>query len=295
MRATLIVNPYSTRVDRERVEAVERALRRRVELETAYTEAPGHATRLAAEAAARAEAIVVFSGDGTYNEALNGADGAVPFGFLPGGGTSVLARALGLPRDPEAAAAAVGAAMAEGRTRRIGLGKVNGRRFCFSAGIGLDAEAVRRLDALGRGPGGTRPGDLRFAGMFARMIAERRGRWTETLEIAGVGRAAFLLVANCDPYTYAGRLPLHVAPAARFELGLDFVAPREVRARDVPRLLAYLVRGRGRLANAHVGHDLDRFEVRCDGPLPLQADGEDLGDVTTCVFEAERDAVDVLV
>jgi DNA-binding GntR family transcriptional regulator len=129
----------------------------------------------------------------------------------------------------------------------------------------------------------------------ARMIAERRGRWTETLEIAGVGRAAVRLVANCDPYTYAGRLPLHVAPAARFELGLDFVAPREVRARDVPRLLAYLVRGRGRLANAHVGHDLDRFEVRCDGPLPLQADGEDLGDVTTCVFEAERDAVDVLV
>ena len=27
------------------------------------------------------------------------------------------------------------------------------------------------------------------------------------------------------------------------------------------------------------GHDLDSFEVRCDRPLPLQADGEDLGDV----------------
>ena len=43
------------------------------------------------------------------------------------------------------------------------------------------------------------------------------------------------------------------------------------------------------------GHDLDRIVVRCDEPLPLQVDGEDLGDVTEAVFEAERDAVAVLV
>ncbi len=44
-----------------------------------------------------------------------------------------------------------------------------------------------------------------------------------------------------------------------------------------------------------VGHDLDRIEVRCDTPLPLQADGEDLGDVEQAVFEAERLAISVLV
>ena len=43
------------------------------------------------------------------------------------------------------------------------------------------------------------------------------------------------------------------------------------------------------------GHDLDRIHVRCDEPMPLQADGEDLGDVDEAVFEAERDAVAVLV
>ena len=43
------------------------------------------------------------------------------------------------------------------------------------------------------------------------------------------------------------------------------------------------------------GADLDRIDVRCDRPLPLQADGEDLGDVEHAVFEAERDALDVLV
>ena len=42
-------------------------------------------------------------------------------------------------------------------------------------------------------------------------------------------------------------------------------------------------------------HDTDRIVVRCDAPMPLQLDGEDLGDVEEVVFEAERDAVAVLV
>ena len=293
----MIVNPYSTRVTGDAIASVERVLRERVEVRTAFTERPGHATELAAGAAGEADALLVFSGDGTYNEALNGADDAVPFGFLPGGGTSVLPRALGLPRDPVAAAEVVGSALADGRTRRIGLGAVNGRRFCFSAGIGLDAEAVRRLDERGRAPGGVRPGDAAFAAMFVRIIAERRARWDPQLEIAGLGRAAFVFVANCDPYSYVGSVPLRVAPAARFDLGLDLVAPVRVRPLDVPRLIGYAVRGRGQLDARGIltGHDLDRIEVSCDRPLPLQADGEDLGDVASAVFEAARDAVSVLV
>ncbi len=42
-------------------------------------------------------------------------------------------------------------------------------------------------------------------------------------------------------------------------------------------------------------HDAERIVVRCDAPLPLQVDGEDLGDVESAVFEAERDAVTALV
>jgi diacylglycerol kinase family enzyme len=295
-RVLLIVNPYSTQVTGQRIADVERALRTRVEVETQFTRHPGHATELAADAAVDSvDGIVVFSGDGTYNEALNGADGALPFGFLPGGGTSVLPRALGLPRDPAEAARAVGAALAEGRLRRISLGAVNGRRFSFSAGLGFDGEAVRRLNELGRAPGGARPGDVAFARMFAKMLLERRGRWDPALEIAGVGRAAFLLVANGDPYSYAGSVAIRVTPGARFEDGLAFAAPDRVRARDVPRLVAAITRGSGYGAHVLTGIDLDRIEVHCDRPLPLQADGEDLGDVEHAVFEARRDAVAVLV
>jgi diacylglycerol kinase family enzyme len=294
-RAVLIVNPYSTQVTGERISAVERVLRERVEIQTEFTQGPGHATELVAANAAAAEAIIVFSGDGTYNEALNGADGAVPFGFLPGGATSVLPRALGLPRDAVAAARLVGAALAENRLRRISLGEVNGRRFCFSAGLGFDAEAVRRLNRLGRAPGGARPGDVAFLRMIAQMVLERRGRWDPQIEIEGFGRAAFVLVANGNPYSYAGSLPLRIVPAARFEGGLDFVAPRRVRARDVAPLFAAVFSGRGHdRLKLLTGHDLDRIVVHCDHPLPLQADGEDLGDVDEAIFKVKRDAVSVL-
>ena len=219
-RAALIVNPYSTHVTGERITAVERVLRERVEVQTTFTQHPGHATELAASVAGDVDAIVVFSGDGTYNEALNGADGAVPFGFLPGGGTSVLPRALGLPRDAVASARAIGAALAEGRLRRIGLGDVNGRRFCFLCRARLRRRAVvRRLNALGRDAAGARPGDLAFGRTVTRMLIERRRLREPQLEIEGYGRAAFILVANCDPYSFAGPVAIKVAPAARFEEG----------------------------------------------------------------------------
>jgi diacylglycerol kinase family enzyme len=203
-----------------------------------------------------------------------------------------LPRALGLPRDPVEAAERVAA----GKTLRISLGRVNGRRFGFSAGIGLDAEAVRRLDAHGRTQEHGRAGNVRFAWEVARMITEHRGRFEPALEILGRGRAAFAFIANGDPYTYAGAVPLRVAPEARFELGLDLVAPRMVSPASIPRLLTYALRGRGQATAGDVlyAHDLDRIEIVCDQPMPLQVDGEDLGDATSALFEAERNAALVL-
>ena len=69
-----------------------------------------------------------------------------------------------------------------------------------------------------------------------------------------------------------------------------------LRARDLPGVLVHGVRGSGlKEGKALSARDLDRIVVRCDHPLPLQVDGEDAGDVTEAVYEAERDAVTVLV
>jgi diacylglycerol kinase family enzyme len=295
VRAALVVNPFATRVSEEGLAAVRAELERVAELDVFLTEHPGHATELVTGACRDgAEAIVVFSGDGGFNEALNGLEADVPIGFLPGGGTSVLSRALGLPADPVEAARSVVGALEEGRTRRITLGRVNGRRFAFSAGIGLDAEAVRRVDALGRQPDGKRPGDLAFALAIVRALAAQRGHLEPELEIAGFGRAALAFVANASPYTYAKAVPLPIAPEAQFELGLDLVAPVRLRRRTLVGTAVRILTGHVRSGPYLYGHDLDRVEIVCDRPMPLHADGEDLGDVEQAVFEAERDAVSVL-
>lgn len=296
MNVALIVNPFATRVTDERLAGVRAELARVAEVQVVLTERPRHATELVTEACAGgADAIVVFSGDGGFNEALNGLERDVPVGFLPGGGTSVLSRALGLPADAGEAARALAKALETGRTRRITVGRVNGRRFAFGAGVGLDAEAVRRVDALGRNADGKRPGDLAFAVAIVRALAAHRGHLEPQLEVAGIGRAALAFVANGNPYTFAKTFPLPIAPEARFELGLDLVAPIRVRRRTLLGTVLRVLTGRVRNGPYLYGHDLDRVEIACDRPMPLHADGEDLGDVEHAVFEAEREAVSVLV
>ncbi len=288
----LIANPFASRVSESTLREVAAVLGRAGDVETVRTERPRHASELAARTA---DAVVAFGGDGVVNEVLNGIPEGVPLGALPGGGTNVFARALGLPRDPVGAAARVADAIVSGRTRRIGLGRVQGRRFGFAVGIGFDAETVRRVDALGRAADGRRPGDLTFTYELLRVLGGTRFTLEPSLQLVGLGRAAAAIVVNCDPYTYAGPVPLHASRAARFELGLDVAAPARITPRSLPRLASYLVRGTGAPPGLLHGHDLDRVEIACDRPLPLQADGEDLGDVEHVVIEAERDAVGVLV
>jgi diacylglycerol kinase family enzyme len=92
-------------------------------------------------------------------------------------------------------------------------------------------------------------------------------------------------------------MPIRVSPQASFDSGVDLVAPLHMRPWELPRVLSYAFLGgdRSKARNLLFVHDADRLEIACDRPLPLQADGEDLGDVEHAVFEAERDAVTVLV
>jgi diacylglycerol kinase family enzyme len=291
----LVVNPFATRVTPEKLAEVEGVLGRVADVSVVQTAHPQHATELVRDACVGGcDAVVVFSGDGGFNEALNGLGADVPIGFLPGGGTSVLSRSLGLSPDPVTAATKLAEALEEGRTRRITLGRVNGRRFAFSAGIGLDAEAVRRVDDLGRREDGKRPGDLAYALAVVRALAAERMHLEPKLEVRGYGRAACVFVANAAPYTYAKGVPIPIVPDAEFELGLDLVAPVRIRRRSLLRVAYSILTGHARSGFLYA-HDVDRIEVSCDDPMPLQVDGEDLGDVQEALFSAERGAVAVLV
>ena len=277
---TLIVNPFASRVTESGVRALESKIR---SVETLLTERQGHATELARHA--QGEVVFVFGGDGVVNEVLNG---------LPDGKAARdrPRRIHERPRPrPRCSARPRGRRL---RERRISLGRVNGRRFAFSAGIGVDSETVRELETHKRRRDGRRPGDLAYARAVARRLL--RG-YEPRLDVEGLGRAALLFVSNDAVFTYAGPRPLRFSPAARFELGLDVVAPERAGALASARYVARIAAGRG-LAGAPgvlAAHDVERVRVTCDEPLPLEADGEDLGDVTDALFEAERDAVSVLV
>jgi YegS/Rv2252/BmrU family lipid kinase len=86
--------------------------------------------------------VVVAGGDGTMNAAAPAlvATG-LPLGILPAGTANDLARTLGVPEDVEAAARII----AEGHSRTIDLGDVNGHPFFNVASIGLSVELTKVL------------------------------------------------------------------------------------------------------------------------------------------------------
>jgi diacylglycerol kinase family enzyme len=289
-------------VNERSVRTVLRALELRCDVELVETQRRGHALELAAGSVARGfDGIGVMGGDGTANEVLNGTGDALPVGVLPAGGTSVLPRALGLPRDLGAAASRLAEALAEGRERRINLGVVNGRRFAFASGIGADAQAVRLVDGAGRSRG-RRPGDVYFAAQIARTLLRGDFRKPQLeVRVGGtvVARGVSVFAANVHPWSYVGPFALKLAPRATFEGGLDVVVPSDMRRRHLPRYATQLLVTGSQAYHADkllaYLHDVDEVEVSSSRPLPLHADGDDLGDVEEAVFGVARNAARILV
>ena len=204
----------------------------------------------------------------------------------------MLPRALGLPRDPIAAARRIGEALATGHTRTISLGRVNGRRFTFAAGVGADAEFIRRMESRGRTRDGKLPGDITAAS--AAHSAVRANTVSPPLQIEGIGRAASAMILNGDVSTYFGRSPFASSPRRASSSGWTWPLRWSCALARCLRSPGAACAGRARRGVLY-GHDLDRVTVFCDLPMPLQVDGEDLGDVREAHFVAERDAARVLV
>jgi diacylglycerol kinase (ATP) len=146
--AALIYNPAAGRRRHARVlDAILRTCRAAgFDIEPLPTTAPGQATELAAglARAGRVETIFALGGDGTAREVAAGLLGSpVQLGVLPGGTVNLMALALGLPRNPVAAAAALCGA----KPRRFDVGLAGGSPFLMMISAGLDAYALAALDS----------------------------------------------------------------------------------------------------------------------------------------------------
>jgi diacylglycerol kinase family enzyme len=295
MRALLVVNHKATTTSSRVRDVLVHALRSEVELKIAHTRRRGHAAALARQARADgADAVVVLGGDGTVNEAVNGllADGLgadVPaFAVVPGGSTNVFARALGLPNDWVEATGVLLEALRLGRYRSIGLGRADDRYFTFCAGMGLDAEVVRRVErARLRGQTSTPVLWLRTA-VSQYLLHTHHREAPITLEQPGEAPEAGLataIIQNTSPWTYIGDLPIDACPGASFDLGLDVMAMRALRLGSTTRTAAQLLIRRGEDGDTSFPHgkrvlrrhDVESFTLRSSEPLAFQLDGDYLG------------------
>jgi diacylglycerol kinase family enzyme len=243
----------------------------------------------------RYDAVVAFGGDGTVNEAANGLAGSdTALTCLPGGSANVFCKILGIPGDLVDATEHLLRIADEWSPRHVDLGRANGRAFTFSAGVGLDASVVERVDANPRRK--ARYGPWFFTWSALRAFNGRYLRNPPRMVVRTGGDSfsgVTTLVQNATPYTFFSRHPIEVARGATLESGsLAGAVLTRARPLDMPGLMWRAFRpGADVLGHRHVQSFSGVSEVTietADGrPLPLQVDGDHIGDVQQAEFSLQ--------
>jgi diacylglycerol kinase family enzyme len=292
-RMLVIVNPYATTVSDRLKNLVVYALRGRYDVHAVDTEARDHATELCREAAKdHYDVVVAFGGDGTVNEAANGLAGSdTPLCCLPGGRANVYCRMLGIPTDVVDATEHLLGMAYDWRPRRVDVGRVNDRYFVFSSGLGLDASVVEVVDAHPKLK--ARYGEWYYTWAAVRTF-NRRYLFRPPRLRAQLGDEAIegvtALIQNAHPYTYFGDRAVRMAEGAALDSGdLAGIVLRRANPIDMPSIGWRALSGRSHLVGHRHVHPFSGLrELRVastdDRPLPLQVDGDYIGDVDEAVF-----------
>jgi diacylglycerol kinase family enzyme len=302
-RMLVIVNPYASTVSDRLKHLVVYALQGRYEVDAVDTKAKDHATELCREAAGEGyDVIVAFGGDGTVNEAINGLAGSdTAFTCLPGGRTNVFCRMLGIPNDVVDATEHLLRVADTWEPRAIDLGQVGGRAFAFSAGVGLDARVVERVDAHPRLK--VRLGEYYFTWAALSTFTRRYLVKAPQLDVAVDGRThegVLAIIQRSSPYTYFGRRPIEIAEGATLDNGLlaglvlersgPLTIPTVIRRAFSPR--ARMV-DHGRVVSFTSGGEI-LVRSKDGAPVPVQVDGDFIGEMDEARFSTRPGALTVV-
>ena len=230
--------------------------------------APGDAERLAREAEPEFDVIAAAGGDGTLNAVANGiAARPRPVAILPFGTVNLLARELGLPRDPEDLAKLV----ARGAPRLVWPGCAGDRLFLTVASAGMDADVVAALDPTLK----ARFGRLAFLpALLPRFLDYGAHQILAEIDGAEQHRAALVIVAK-GRY-YAG--PFVAAPAGRVaDPVLYAVLLAGTRRIDALRYAAALLHGGLHRYPGVIAKPAHRIALTAAQPVRVQADGDVVG------------------
>jgi diacylglycerol kinase family enzyme len=320
-RMLIIVNPYATTVSDRLRHLVVYALQGRYEVDAVDTEARGHATELCREAAHEGyDVVVAFGGDGTVNEAANGLIGSpagragfssTPLCCLPGGSANVFAKMLGIPGDVVDATEHLLAMADDWRPRKVDVGVVNGRCFTFASGLGLDASVVEQVDANPRMK--ARFGPYFFAwvavGTFLRRYLVSPPRLeVETMDTVDEGprvqkrkvKGITAVVQNGSPFTYFKDRPIDIADGAALDSGsLAGGVLRRATPLAMPAIALRALSAHGRVSGhrqvAAIEPTRELVVRSADSrPLPLEVDGDYLGEVNEARYSILAQALSVI-
>jgi diacylglycerol kinase family enzyme len=302
-RVLLIANANAHTVTPYASDVISRALASDSRLEKVETKRQGHATHVARGAAHEGvDLVVVLGGDGTVNEVVNGLAGSrVTMAALPGGGANVFARSLGMPNDPIDATGWLLDRL-DKPPARVPLGRVDDERwFIANCGFGFDAAIVRNVER--RQFAKKVAGDAFFVWTALRTFFsgyDRRHRhvrvsWGADLEEERDG-LSLAIVQKADPYTYLGSRPMRLCPDVRRGAGLDLLATDGMGIASIVRLA---LRSFGEDASPSSKravrlHDQARIRVVGDVAMPVQVDGEYLGERTAIELRSVPDAISIL-
>lgn len=270
---------------------VHQRLARHHDVQVVETNRRGHATRFAQDAARRGlDAVIAFGGDGTLNEVATGVAGTeTALAVLPGGSTNVFARTLGMPNDAIAGVDLIVDALNRNDIIPVGLGRVNGRYFCFHTGVGYDAMVVKRVEE--------RASLKRYAGhplfvaaalrTWARDYDRKHPHFSVAIGDDVIPRAFFTIVLNTNPYTFLGNRPFDLVPGADLQHGLAVVTFTSLQVSHIIRSLGSALRGGG-ISPApwlDIRSDIEQLTVANDRPFPFQVDGDYLGETKSLDFQ----------
>jgi diacylglycerol kinase family enzyme len=313
MRAVLIVNPTATSTTTARRDLLAHALQSRLELTVEHTRHRDHAGEIAQAAVQDGiDLVVVHGGDGTVSNVVNGLlgrpgespNGHVPaLAIVPGGSANVTARSLGIPPGPVDATNQLIWLLdrygPEKNWRRIGLIDCGEHWAVLNAGMGVDAEAVAKVEA--QREKGVKVTPVRYISAAVRAtVAYSRREPRLTVELPGrapISGVYFVFVSNSSPWTYANDRPMYTNPCSSYESGLGVFGVTRLKVVPSLRLVGQMFSKQPKIEGEQVVRDDDAACVRvsCAGdPMASQFDGDYLGVREQMTFRAVPDALAVV-
>jgi len=282
-KTLVILNP-AARSDkasrlRERIAALSGGVSMRLTLEA------GDAREIAAEAVREGfEVVIAAGGDGTLNEVVNGIGGSsVRLGILPVGTMNVFATELGIPQGNLERAWSV---IEQGKVVEVDLPKANDTHFIQLAGVGLDAEVVRKTTADSK----KALGPLSYLLTLVQVAAHKPSRVMLEAEGGRISEGSFALIGNGR--LYGGPFPVFQR-ASLFDGLLDVLVFQNQSHWDVVRYFQAIAFGTHPQLPDVEYFQTSTLRVTSSGDVPVELDGEVAG-MLPCVFSVSSQKLRVL-